>query len=387
MKQTSRILSTYSADAFGVASSLFELGGMVIIHDASGCNSTYTTHDEPRWYDMDSMLFVSAISEMEAILGDDNKLISDIVTEAKRFHPRFIAIAGTPIPAMTGFDGESVAMQIENETGIPTFGFNTTGMNTYVSGASRAFLAIAQRFCRDEATPKRNHVLNILGVTPLDFSTNGQVESMCKFFSDNGWTVNSTLAMNTSWDAITELGSADINLVVSSTGLAVAEYLKEKYGTPFLAGVPFGQVFSRKLLDAMEKLYASGSNEPLLTTTSDECSRDFIIGEEISSLSLATALFLETGRSFTVLCPTNDGTFLRTYDRYTPYEEDIEASLQGAGTVIADPIYRNILTDKADFVDWPHEAYSGRIFRKNMLNLIGDIKDISEKLNKEGKNT
>ena len=46
MKQTARIISTYSADTFGVCSALFELGGMVIMHDASGCNSTYTTHDD-----------------------------------------------------------------------------------------------------------------------------------------------------------------------------------------------------------------------------------------------------------------------------------------------------------------------------------------------------
>ena len=41
MKQTARILSTYSADTFGVCSALYELGGMIVIHDPSGCNSTY----------------------------------------------------------------------------------------------------------------------------------------------------------------------------------------------------------------------------------------------------------------------------------------------------------------------------------------------------------
>ena len=45
MKQTARIISTYSADVMGVCSALFELGGMTVMHDASGCNSTYTTHD------------------------------------------------------------------------------------------------------------------------------------------------------------------------------------------------------------------------------------------------------------------------------------------------------------------------------------------------------
>ena len=49
---TQSSMSTYTADCSGVASALYELGGMTVIHDASGCNSTYTTHDEPRWNTM-----------------------------------------------------------------------------------------------------------------------------------------------------------------------------------------------------------------------------------------------------------------------------------------------------------------------------------------------
>ena len=40
MKQTSRIISTCSADTFGVCSALFELGGMTVMHDASGCKES-----------------------------------------------------------------------------------------------------------------------------------------------------------------------------------------------------------------------------------------------------------------------------------------------------------------------------------------------------------
>ncbi|MBQ4302082.1 MAG: oxidoreductase, partial [Oscillospiraceae bacterium] len=96
MKQTASFISTYSADVFGVCSALFELGGMTVMHDASGCNSTYSTHDEPRWYDMESMVYISGLSEMEAIMGDDEKLVSDIVRDARELKPNFIAIAGTP---------------------------------------------------------------------------------------------------------------------------------------------------------------------------------------------------------------------------------------------------------------------------------------------------
>ena len=176
MKQTARIISTYSADVMGVCSALFELGGMTVMHDASGCNSTYTTHDEPRWYDMDSMVYISGISEMEAIMGDDEKLISDIVDAAAVLKPAFIAIAGTPIPTMTGFDFEAVASVIEQRSGIPSFGFPTTGMNTYIHGASMAFAGIAERFVDDPepVTGSCDRIkVNILGLTPLDFSVNG----------------------------------------------------------------------------------------------------------------------------------------------------------------------------------------------------------------------
>lgn len=82
MKQAVRVLSTYSADLFGINSVLYELGGMVVMHDASGCNSTYNTHDEPRWYTMDSMIYISHMMENDVILGNDEKLITDICDAA-----------------------------------------------------------------------------------------------------------------------------------------------------------------------------------------------------------------------------------------------------------------------------------------------------------------
>jgi nitrogenase molybdenum-iron protein alpha/beta subunit len=146
LNQASTFISTYTADVSGVASALFEMGGMTVINDASGCNSTYNTHDEPRWYDFDSLVFITAISEMDMIMGDDEKLINDIVTTAEKLKPKFIAISGTPIPMMTGTDLSAIAKIAESRTQIPCFGFDTNGMHSYVSGASMAFEEIAKRF-------------------------------------------------------------------------------------------------------------------------------------------------------------------------------------------------------------------------------------------------
>ena len=116
MKQVNSVLSTYTADVSGVCSALYELGGMTIIHDASGCNSTYTTHDEPRWYDTPSMVYISALAEMEAMMGDEEKLIGDICSAAEQLKPRFITLCGTPIPMMMGTDFSGLARLIERRT-------------------------------------------------------------------------------------------------------------------------------------------------------------------------------------------------------------------------------------------------------------------------------
>ena len=83
MRQSYRIIPIYTSDVSGVCSALYELGGMVVMHDPSGCNSTYNTHDEIRWYDQDSLIFISGLTEIDAVMGNDEKL-------SKKQHVNFI---------------------------------------------------------------------------------------------------------------------------------------------------------------------------------------------------------------------------------------------------------------------------------------------------------
>ena len=56
--------------------------------------STYNTHDEIRWYDQDSMIYISGLTEIDAVMGNDEKLIRDIEIAAEELKPKFIALAG-----------------------------------------------------------------------------------------------------------------------------------------------------------------------------------------------------------------------------------------------------------------------------------------------------
>ena len=360
MKQTSRIISTYSADTFGVCSALFELGGMVVMHDASGCNSTYTTHDEPRWFDMDSMVYISALTEMEAIMGDDEKLISDIVSAAEELKPKFIAIVGTPIPTMVGFDFDAVASLVEEQTGIPAFGFATTGMNTYVHGVAMAMEMLARHYVADSNHKTEKPSMNILGLTPLDFSVNGQAESIVQWAKDQGYEVLSSWAMGSTLDDFTRAGEAHLNLVVSYGGLKAAKVLEQRFGTPYMVGVPIGGKVGASNLPGEEIV---------------------VVGEGIYSLSLACTLERELNRGVRVICTTEcDENLLRAKDRMLRDEVEIEKALQLAKIIIADPLYRPICPETARFISLPAESFSGRIYRNQIPNLVVDLDSFVKEL-------
>ena len=413
MKQVSVTLSTYTADVSGVCSALYELGGMVVIHDPSGCNSTYNTHDEPRWYEMDSLVFISGLSQMDAIMGNDDKFIHDIVRAAKELQPRFIALVRTPIPLMTGTDFEGISRVIEKQTGIPVFYFPTSGMHTYVKGAGMAMETIAREFVpaggksvKERKNKQENPLkINILGATPLDFSINSTLDSIKEFLSRH-FEIISTFAMGSSIEDIQRAGEADINLVISSVGVLAAKVLEERFHTPYVIGTPiigFENVLAEKLIESawtkksqtayfsvLQKAHKKDtanfttmqnaeavSNLKKIRSLTETIEKNkvsgnvYIIGESIISQSLKAALALRYGIEATVICP------LETEPEYTEKdvlllssEEDIKEAIMDADTVIADPIYKTICSEKVNFVAMPHEAYSGRIYRKEVCDFI-----------------
>lgn len=385
MRQIQTFTSTYTADVSGVPSALYELGGMSIMHDASGCNSTYNTHDEPRYYDSKSMVFITGLSEMEAIMGDDQKLVNDIIKAAKELKPRFIAIAGTPIPMITGCDIEANARVIESETKIPTFGINTNGMHSYVEGAGEALLHYAKAFVKKNAKKKKNSV-NILGATPIDFSVNGQIESIKKFLESNSIKVISNFALGCNIDEMANAGEASVNLVVSSVGIKVAEYLQNEFNTPYIVGVPYGNRMKQDLLNAI--VGASTASPLFLSDIGNKFKNEkiYIIGESVTSKSLAKYIYNKYGHTAKVISAVElgntyhgdivknlnvrDSVALEKFDLHIEDEDDIAEAIKDAKMVIADPLYRPIVPDKAIFVNHPHEGFSGRLFRKNIVNLI-----------------
>ena len=373
MRQSYRIIPIYTADVSGVCSALYELGGMTVMHDPSGCNSTYNTHDEIRWYDQDSLIFISGLTEIDAIMGNDQKFINDIEHAARELHPEFIALAGSPIPFMTGTDFPAIAQVIENETGIPTVSIPTNGMNDYVYGAGIALEEIAKHFVsvpagKQEKNRCTSRNVNLLGVTPLDFGPREKVDILKANLQKYGWSVSSTWAMGDDLDTLKKAGEADVNLVVSAVGLRAAKVLWEKCNVPYVIGTP-NQWMAEEIADAMELVTAKGVERPVvyLQNRMQQDAEITLIGEPVTMGSLAAGIEKAYGRSVRVLCPLKEcEDLLGEKDEAVLGEEAMEEVLKSAKIIVADPLYRPICPRNSTFYELPHIAFSGRIYLKNL---------------------
>ncbi len=370
MEQVSRALSIYAADISGICSALYEYGGMTVIHDASGCNSTYTTHDEPRWYHHDSMVYVSGLTEKDAVLGDDERLINDICIAAEQLSPQFIALCNSPMPAMIGTDMKAAAAETERRTGIRSFYVPTNGADPYTCGADKAFLILAQNY--SEKCKKTNALsVNIIGMTPLDFSENC-MKKIKQWLSENDIQINTCVGMGSSLDEIRKLPAASADLLVSSCGRSLSEYLYREYDIPCVTGVPFGKKFPEQLITDIKT--AADENINIISAAKNRRLSDntLIIGESIMSASLACAVSADNSTGARIIDATGsaDCTIMQSGDMSCTDEDILEDEISKADTVISDPLYKPLCAGKR-FISLPHTAFSGRCFADKTAALVG----------------
>ncbi|MBQ6582326.1 MAG: oxidoreductase [Mogibacterium sp.] len=394
MRQVFHDLSTYSADLFGINSALYELGGLIVMHDASGCNSTYKTHDDPRWYTMDSMVYVSGLNEKDAILGNDQRVIDDICAVVEVEHPKFVAFSVSVLPAYMGTDVRGIARLIERRTGVPSFGFATNGMDTYIPGAGMAFRAIAERFCPADRTPSGKAddgkiAVNLLGVTPLDFSVNGNVEALEQTIRGIGFTIQSNWAMGCTLEKLQTAPEADVNLVVSATGFPAAEYFQEAFGIPYVVGLPCGRTGTERVRELLAAAAADRKNRtmfaagaPAFSCAVPETRSVRLIGEPVHCASIRYQLEQEYGLAdIRIACPMEkDAGVLRDTDVWIGGEAEITDFLNKGDLVIADPVYRRVTRKEMSFIDDPHDAYSGRMYHRTGRLFIGPEADLLAEL-------
>lgn len=388
MSSLSKILPAYTPDLGGVCSALFELGGMLIIHDAAGCTENYTTYDEPRWFGSDALLFSSGLTEMDAIMGNDAHLIDRVVKAASLHQPKFIAIVGSPVPMVIGTDFDGIAYEVEEATGIPTFGFSTTSLGLYDKGAGEAFVKLAKRFCR-EKWPTRPGSLNLLGATPLDFSVGPTIPSLRDFFEGEGYRVIASLAMGSTLEEIGRSTEAEVNVVLSASGLPVARYFWKAHGIPYVVGLPVGHKGGKALLERIKLARQTGESSEL-PKAPVETPEILVLGDVVVANSIRTCLIEDHGLKGVQLGNifTPHPAALSSGDLVLESEEAIQRAFASTSysLILGDPLFKSLLPTgfTGTFLDVPIPAVSSRLWWDRCIDYTaGQFNQWFEKIDKK----
>lgn len=296
MARLSVYLPPFTGDYAGACSVLFGLDCLVIVIDAGCCTRNYVEYDEIRWARLRKSTFSAQLRTMDAVLGDDARIIEQTLEAADALRPSCIALVGTPVPAIVGMDLAGMAREIEATCGVPALGLATTGFESYEQGASLALAALCRRFAAaGEGAPARSVGarvrVNLLGALPQDYIADDALAQLESALVESGVELVLSTAGDYALEDVRAAATADASLSVSWSGLAAGRMLERRFGVPLLATCPMGAGGADDVARALRALREDGAGD-VEAAAASETSGDqvLLVGDQVAMNSLRFAL-------------------------------------------------------------------------------------------------
>lgn len=347
MRGLRKYLTPFAPDQSGAVSVLFELGGIVVICDAGGCTGNVCGFDEPRWFEQKSAIFSAGLRDMDAILGRDDRLVAKLADVVQKIDATFVAVIGTPVPAVIATDYLALKRMSEKKIKLPILTVDTDGMELYDKGEEKAFLELFKIFAIEKYQPEEDRI-GILGMTPQDVSDLKAADKMRELFQQKYDQQAVCYGMGDGLEEIKKASSASKNIVVSPAALVAAQYLEKTFGTPYeisypLAGelIPEMDYTGKKILVVHQQVIADSIRRELKAR-----------GAEIVQVADWFMMKKELREEGDV--------FLRDEDDYIEVVENVDFDI-----IFADECMKRMVPEFGGiFVNTRHFAVSGKLIGK-----------------------
>lgn len=326
MKDLYRYLSPFAPDISGAVSVLFELGGLIVICDAGGCTGNTCGFDEPRWYTKSSAIYSAGLRDLDAILGRDEKLL-DKIGQALESVPeaRFIALIGTPVPAVIATDYTALCRMCEKRFHKKSIYIETTGMKDYTYGQVKAYRALIN--CVEEKPSE--DCIGLWGCSPLDLPSLDSVQALMQRLGKKCI----PFGMDDSLENYTKIAACKENIVLSPSGLTIAKELGLNFRFDYCLGK--WEVKKKKTL---------------------------ILHQQILANALREAIGMGDVASFFPMDPE----YMQANDRFLEGEMDLIGMVKENAyeRIIGDPLFLRACQGFAgQMVSLPHFAVSGQMYQ------------------------
>ena len=213
MRGLRKYLTPFAPDQSGAVSVLFELGGIVVICDAGGCTGNVCGFDEPRWFEQKSAIFSAGLRDMDAILGRDDRLVAKLADVVQKIDATFVAVIGTPVPAVIATDYLALKRMSEKKIKLPILTVDTDGMELYDKGEEKAFLELFKIFAIEKYQAEEDRI-GILGMTPQDVSDLDAADKIRDLYQQKYGKQAVCYCMGDGLEEIREASSVSRNIVV-----------------------------------------------------------------------------------------------------------------------------------------------------------------------------
>jgi len=371
MSTLSLYLPPFASDYVGAASALFDLDCLVAINDGSCCTAHFASYDEPRWNTGRKQTLCTNLRMNDTVFGIDERIVQQLGQAARDLGAKRIITLGTPVPAVIGTDMEGLAAELEYVTGIPSFGIDTTGFSTYVSGICKAFDLMLNMLDQVPQANNRKPFVNVLGMTPLDLSIESD-RQLDQLLASEGIPVGVHLFMGACEDTLELLPHAVCNVAVSYAGLLMAQNLQKRFGTPYISCSFTASQEASKEFAAMRALIAGKELEPHKAACDPSCApkkRVLAVGDQVVANSLRQALLAADAEYTQVVVASFFGLSERHAqpgDVFLPTEAHLIQHLKqnNYDAIVGDPLLARIPdVSQRDFIPLAHPAISSRLHR------------------------
>lgn len=378
MQHLFKVTPGFSPDYSGVCSVLYELEGLCVALDPGDCLEHSIYMDDPRWDEEPRLFFSPRMREIDAVVGNEAKLVGQLVRGIELTHPKFMALIGSPIPTVIGTDMKAVCRLVEKKTGVPCMSFPTTGLRNYTFGEEMAYQTLIKRFTMGQAYPAVCCDANIIGATPIDMWEPTSVTALTALLRQAGATSVSCWGIGGTLEEIAGAGGSRLNIVAAHSGLPAAKLLQKEFGTPYLAWWPCGGEAAERFVEESGALLA-GRRPPLPLKAGQHSGgmRALILSEQLSANALRMCLEQEYGASMVAVasffCMAPE--LMRPQDHVLREEAELTELLRQEAPfdlIAADPAYRPLLPyEPLQYLEIPHMAVSGVLRYKEAFDLVG----------------
>lgn len=339
-----KYISPFTPDQSGATSVLFSLGGIVVICDAGGCAGNICGFDEPRWFTEKSAVFSAGLRDIDAILGRDERLVQKLEEAISFIDAKFVAIIGTPVPAVIGTDFRALRRMAERRLNTTVLALDTTGIGLYDEGEEKAYISLLSAFAQDKFC--RSFDVGVFGATPLNMPYKGY-EKKLKAQLERKYGKISLFIGDEGIEDFKNAGGAKLNIAISTSGIKACEYLKQRFGTEYIVEFP------TETENTITNFIKSTGN------------RTLIIHQQVLANSLRKMLEANGNTADVATWFKLNKNYSQAKDIRLTEEDGFFSLLEERkyDCIIADPIFKRCLSDfEGKFIPLCHYACSGELF-------------------------